>query len=154
MYINKIEKIIAELEEIIKQSQIDLPNKKQEIIRVPDSIKIERDMRVYGDQLGIVFDNDCTMTTKNGKLRVVSSTERDFCSCQLIPIDPKDRKIDYTYFRSSYKIKKYPKIVDMKRCYCKYIGNNKCIFVGETVNIKATACFSDKYWYQVIPLED
>ena len=99
---------------------------KNEVILVPDNIKFESRCGDW-DNLGIIFNKSKQVlyfwTEKWGSYRVNDHSKSDAIKCKLIKVNPEDRIIGYTYFRSD----DLEKINDLA-FYCKYLWNHKIAY--------------------------
>lgn len=124
---------------------------KQDLIMVPDNIKIQRFCSYEGDGLGIVFNSDKqVLYASNGLYSVYETTKHRFSKCHLVKVNKKDLKVNYTYFHTDHETTGYSKNELVH--YCKYLGENEFVYIDDNKNI---ICSSNNWdhWYQVVPLE-
>ena len=132
---------IAELQEFIKG--------KEEVILVPDNIRIEKDFDDW-DELWIVFNDDKQVLSYNesngGVYSVSFSDNDDFIKCKLVKVDQGDRKVGYTYYRSDNDTGS----IDNLNNYCKYLWEWKYVFITCGIDVMVFNWYHiDRY--QVVP---
>ena len=133
-------------------------------ILVPDNIKIvlldEDDW--FGDGLGIVFNKGeqvLLYDVGDRVWKVWEVSDEEFVECKLVPVDEKDLKAGYTYFRTDVGVKSNVFFDDLKDIsqYCKYLGDNKYVYVDEE-SVKVAVIADNwtyySYWYQVVPINE
>jgi len=125
--------------------------KEENEILVPDNITFERDYG-DGDELGIVFNNEKQVliySVASEVWQVWISSPGDFVKCKLVPVDKKDLRVGYTYFRTNGE---HPDFSELS-CYCKYLGDGSYAYV-EYGNSIIVSNFGYKKWYQVVPINE
>lgn len=139
----------------LKELQDYIENYEDDIILVPENIKIEANSG-YWDGLWIQFNGNrqkLLMAWNYGLWNmywVYTSFECDRVKCKLIRVDKKDLKVWYTYYASN----KWLQNIDELFSYNKYLGDGKFAYINHEINV--CICDSWIYWqfYQVVPLED
>ena len=151
-YIDKeIEKVKSK-QEVISGRAIFKPS--QDIIRVPECIKIVKYDLYDGDNLGIVFNNNKQVLSYrhyNGgiyDIRCHDSYKQEIIPCQLIKYNRGDLKPGDTAFRTNSE---NPKFNDLL-FYCKIINDEEFTYISDK-NIMQKKAYNYKFWYKVTPVK-
>ena len=118
-------------------------------MRAPGNIKFYR----YGDgdNNGIVFENGKqVLSTFDGLVDVkVTNIDLSIPQPKLVKVDVSKRKKEHTYFRTNYDDMRE---ADKLRMYCKYLGDGKYVYIGNSYGIEATEIgdCSWNHWYKVV----
>ena len=137
---------LKQIEEL--KAYIERLDKNQEIILVPDNIKIEK--VGCGDRLAIRFANNQQILClgEYGFYSVIMTDERNLIKCKIIPCLRSDLKAgDTAYYTDDDDttfddLTNYCKILDDKR-YVSIDHEDVCVYISPY-----------DYWYKVVPVED
>jgi hypothetical protein len=103
-----------------------------------------------GDSVGIVNNKGQVLWSGEGMYGVNwRHKETDKIQCELIQVDVKDLKVDYTYFGSHFLLE--DSCLGQLLYYLKYLGGGK--FACSTGNGHEATSIKYKYWYQCVPIK-
>ena len=122
----------------------------EETILVPDNIKFELWVGSW-DRLWIAFNENQQVLSyrglKSGIYEVHYASEKKFIQCKLVKVNPKDRQVGHTYYRTYNDINSVGKLEN----YCKYLWEWTYAFVSEGMHVVVSwEYFSIRH--QVVPI--
>ena len=146
--INELEARITALEKQIKPDLAGQAVTEPEEIIIPDSIQFYNNGS-EGDKLGIVFnEGKQALLFFRGVYTVLTPIPDHYekgSNFKLVKVDPEDREVGHTYFRTDeddFSSIKY------RASYCKYLGNKDYVW------ILRSGVFVDQikwdHWYEVV----
>jgi len=118
------------------------------LIFVPDNIKIEK--CCGGDDLGIVLNDEKKVLYYHKDIKdwVIVPSKNNFVKCKIVPVNRRDLKIGYTYYRTDMVNEDFSDLY----LYCKYLGNGKYVYIANNGDIKVGGN-QWKHWYQIVPIK-
>ena len=125
---------------------------KNKVTLVPENIIFQHGWKCWDwDSLWIVFNKQKQLliySEENLWVYQVTIPSKDcFVKCKLVKVNPKDRQVGHTYYRSDYDL---DYLHDISQ-YCKYLWEDKYVCINHDTDVRVLAIkFNDRY--QVVPV--
>jgi len=147
---NKKEILLKKIEELKKE--VEILDKDEETILVPDCIKIENGFNNSGDGLDIVFPNNkqtLIYDGNNGVFQVRASYSDDFVQCKLVPCNYEDINEGDTFYVDMYLRKSSSEFGDINCYYKKLKEKDRAVYVTDSNDIFNENISGFKYFWKV-----